>query len=186
VVHENAIFDWAKIISNEITAQLTNFKTEKKFYMSSYLIFSITYCHTFEGLNIARKVKIKMDLVTMWYQALWRQRVNHHFYEVYCDFVSKFKKLLFGEDTSRLSLEATTFLKGKGVLEKMEDYNVIRVFCSIEKPIFLPYYISDKLFIIEIARQYKFGSILSQKKEKSSSYLSHGRWVKLFSEGFPK
>jgi hypothetical protein len=90
-VHENAIFDWAKIISNEITAQLTNFKTEKKFYMSSYLLFSITYCHTFEGLNIARRVRVKVDHVTMWYQALWRQRVDHHFYEVYNDFVSKFK-----------------------------------------------------------------------------------------------
>jgi hypothetical protein len=78
-------------------------------------------------------VKIKVDLVTMCYQDLWRQRVDHHFYEVYYDFVSKFKKLLFGEDTSHLSLEV---LKGKGVLEKMEDYNIIRVFFSIEKTIF--------------------------------------------------
>jgi hypothetical protein len=81
--------------------------------MSSYFIFVITYCHTFEGLNITRRVKIKVDPVTMWYQALWRQRVDHHFYEVYYDFVSKFKKLLFGEETSRLSLEASSFLKGK-------------------------------------------------------------------------
>jgi hypothetical protein len=116
--------------------------------MSSYLIFSITYCHTFEGLNIARRVKIELDHVTIWYQALWRQRVNHHFYEVYYDFVSKFKKLLFGEDTSQLSMEAPTFLKGKGIIEKMEDYNITKVFYSIEKPIFLPYYISNKLFII--------------------------------------
>jgi hypothetical protein len=65
--------------------------------------------------------------------------------------------LLFGEDTLWLSLEATTFLKGRGVLEKMEDYNVIRVFFYyIERPTFLPYYIFDKLFVIEIARQYKF------------------------------
>jgi hypothetical protein len=47
---------------------------------------------------------------------------------VYSNFVSKFKKLLFGEDTSQLSLETMDFLKGKGVLEKMEDYNVIKVF----------------------------------------------------------
>jgi hypothetical protein len=54
----------------------------------------------------------------MWYQALWKQRVGHHFYEVYSNFVSKFMKLLFGEDTSWLSLEAAYFLKGRGVLEK--------------------------------------------------------------------
>jgi hypothetical protein len=81
--------------------------------MSSYLIFSITYYHTFEGLNIARRVKIKVDPMTMCYQDLWRQRVNHHFFEVYYDFVSNLKKFLFGEDTYHISLEATTFLKGK-------------------------------------------------------------------------
>jgi hypothetical protein len=113
--------------------------------MSSYLIFSITYCHTFEGLNIAGRIKIKVDPVTMWYQDLWKQRVSHNFYEVYSYFVSKFKKLLFGEDTSWLSLEDAYFLKGRGVLEKMENCNIIRVFCFVEKPIFLPYYISDKI-----------------------------------------
>jgi len=135
VVHEYAIFEWDKIILNETISQLNNFDTEN-FFCTSYLIFSITYCHTFEGLNIARKVKINMDLVTMWYQALWRQRVNHHFYEVYCSFVSKFKNFLFWEDTAWLSLEATTFLKGKGVLEKMKDYNVIEFF-SLSKNIYL-------------------------------------------------
>jgi hypothetical protein len=79
VVHENAIFDLVKIISNEITAQLTNFKADKRFYMSSYLIFSITHCHTFEGLNNARRIKIKVDPRTVWYQDLWRQRGRHHF-----------------------------------------------------------------------------------------------------------
>jgi hypothetical protein len=150
-VNENAIFDWAKIISNEIIVQLSNFKYDKIFYMASYLIFVIAYCHTFEGLNIAPRIKIKFDLVTMSYQALWKQRVNHHFYEVFSDFVYKFKKLLFGEDTSQLLLEDATFLKGIGVLEKMENYNIIRVFCFVEKPIFLPYFISDKLFVIGIA-----------------------------------
>jgi hypothetical protein len=70
--------------------------------------------------------------------------------------VFDFKKLLFGEDTSRLSLEASTFLNKKGIMEKMDNYNIIRIFCSHEKPIYLPYYVSDKLFIIEVARKYKF------------------------------
>jgi hypothetical protein len=32
-----------------------------------------------------------------------------------------FKKLLFGENTSILSLEASAFLDRKGILEKMDD-----------------------------------------------------------------
>jgi hypothetical protein len=53
-VHEKEIFDWEKIISQEISFQLSNFKKNKKFYMSSYLIFAITYCHVFKGLNLGR------------------------------------------------------------------------------------------------------------------------------------
>jgi hypothetical protein len=105
-----------------------NFKSEKKFYMASYLIFVITYCHIFKGLSIGKRVNSKVDPVTMWYEALRRQRVVKHFYEVYNDFVSTFKKLLFGEDTSRLSLEASVFLNTRGVLEKMDDYNIMRIF----------------------------------------------------------
>jgi hypothetical protein len=167
MVHENVIFDRAKIISNEIIAKLINFKFDKRFYMSSYFIFAITNCHTFEGLNIVRRIEIKVDPVTKWYQALWRQRVSHHFYEVYSYFVSKFKKFLFEEGTLQISLEEASFLKGKGFLKKMEDYNVIGVFFSFEKHIFLSYYVYDKLFIIEISRKYKFWfHTLSGKKKK--------------------
>ena len=75
---------------------------------------------------------------------------------MYLDFVSKFQIFLFGEDTSWKLLEVVVFMKGRGVMEKMEDYDVIMVFCSTEKPIFLPYYVYDKLFFIEIALKYRF------------------------------
>jgi hypothetical protein len=92
----------------------------------------------------------------MCYQSLWRQKFLHCFYEVYNDFFSDFKKSLFREDTSRISLEASTFLDKKGILEKMDNYNIIRILCSHENPIYLPYYVPDKLFIIEVERKYNF------------------------------
>jgi len=105
----------------------------------------------------------------MWFHALWRQKVIHYFYEFYNDFVSVLKKILFGEDTSRNSLEASVFLSTKGVLEKMDDYNIIRILCSHEKPIFVPYYVSNKLFMIEVERQYKFWfHIFYEKREKTT------------------
>jgi hypothetical protein len=48
----------------------------------------------------------------------------------------------------------------------MDDYNIIRIFCSHEKPLFLPYYVPDKLFIIEVARQYKFWFHVFYEKRK--------------------
>jgi hypothetical protein len=53
-IQKKAIFDWSKIISSEISFQLSNFKRDKKFYMSTYLIFSIVYCHVFQGLHLAK------------------------------------------------------------------------------------------------------------------------------------
>jgi len=105
--------------------------------MTSYLVFSITHCHVFKALTIGKRVNSKIDPVTMCYQALWRKKVIHFFNEVYNYFVSEFKKLLFWEDTFRISLEESSFLDKKGTLEIMDNYNIIRIFCSHENPIYL-------------------------------------------------
>jgi len=139
--------------------------------MASYLIFSITYFHIFKGLTIGKMVDCKIDPVTMWYQDLWRQKATYHFYEVYKKFMTIFKKLLFGEYTTRLSLEALIFLNKRGTLEKTKNYNVIRIFGSPGNPFFLPYYISDKIFIIEVARQYKLWLHFFHEKRKRQFIL---------------
>jgi len=61
---------------------------------------------------------------------LWRHKTPLFFYEVYNDFVSVFKKLLLGKNTPRISFEATRFLEKRGTIEKMENHNIIRIFCS--------------------------------------------------------
>jgi hypothetical protein len=80
-------------------------------------------------------VNCNVDLVTMWYQALCGQKTTHYFYEVYNEFMFVFKKLVFGGNTSRLSHEALSFLNKKGIAEDMEKYNIIRIYCSHEKPL---------------------------------------------------
>lgn len=69
-IYDQPIFYWGKIIFIEISSQLSSFKGSKKFYMASYLIFSITYCHVFKGLHIGKRVNCDVDSVTMWYQSL--------------------------------------------------------------------------------------------------------------------
>jgi hypothetical protein len=143
-----------------------NFKSEKKFYMASYLIFYITYCHIFKGLSIGKMENCKVILVTMWYQSLWRQKVIHYVYEVYNDFMFAFKKLVFKENTSRLSLKAFDFLYTKGILGKWMIIILLEFFRSHEKPLFLPYYVPDRLFFIEVARQYKLLFFVFYEKGK--------------------
>jgi hypothetical protein len=108
-IHQKAIFYWENIIFGEIYFQLSNFRKNKKFYMSSYPIFSITYYHIFKGLQLGKWVNYKIDPVKMWSLALWKQKAMYHFYEVHNAFISSFKKLIFGPHTLRLySLEETT------------------------------------------------------------------------------
>jgi hypothetical protein len=43
-VKEKSIFDWGKLISFEISSQLSHYKRDKKLFMASYLVFFIAYC----------------------------------------------------------------------------------------------------------------------------------------------
>ena len=90
------------------------------------------------------------------YQALWKHKASHCFYEVFNGFVSVFKVLLLGEDAPRISDQATKFLDRKGALEPMNNYNVIRIFGSKKKPSLLPCHITDIMFVTEIERQYNY------------------------------
>jgi hypothetical protein len=126
---------------------------------------------------------------TFWYQALWRHNTPLFFYEFYNHFVSVFKRLLSDENTSRISDQATRFLEKRGKIEQMENHNVIRIFCSKENPCFLPYHVSDKLFITEVGRKYNFWlHFFYEKKKKKSiplpwSDLGRYRWPPTYSTG---
>jgi hypothetical protein len=153
-VKEQYIFDWGKLISIELCSQLSRFKESNKFYMSSYLIFAIVHCCPFPKLSLSNKINCGFDPVTFWYEALWRHKASHCFYEVFNGFVSVFKDLLLGKDAPRMSGHATKFLNRKGTLEQEENHSVLMVFGSKENPAFLPCHIMDKMFVAEIARQY--------------------------------
>jgi hypothetical protein len=78
-VKVQSIFDWGKLISIEICSQLSRFKEENKFYMSSYLVLAITHCCLFPKPFLSKKINYEFNLVTLWYQALWRHKASHFF-----------------------------------------------------------------------------------------------------------
>ena len=135
--------------------------------MSRYLVFSIIDSHEFQGAHISKQVDLMIDPVYTWYSYLWKQREMYHLYEVYNSFLYVFKRLMFEENTSILSLEATSFLNQMGEVEYDEYYNIIRIYFSHVAPIYLPFYVSDKMFIIEVCRQYRsWKNFFSQRKKK--------------------
>ena len=134
--------------------------------MSSNLVFTIAHCCQFLRLSMFKKVNCEFDPVTFWYKKLWRHKASQHFYEVFNDFVSIFKGLLFGKDTPWMSDQKSKFLDKKATLEQMDNYNVIRILSSKENPSFFPGHIYDKMFVIEIARQYNYWLHFFHEKRK--------------------
>jgi hypothetical protein len=88
------------------------------------------------------------------------------FYEVFNGFLSVFKFFLLGENAPRLSEQATNFLDKKGTIQHLDNYIVIRIFGSTEKPALLPCHITDIIFIAEVAHQYSYWFHLFQRKKK--------------------
>jgi hypothetical protein len=120
--------------------------------MTSYLIFNITYGHVFEDLPREKHIDFKLEPVYTQYSVLYKHKSQYKFYSIHNNFILEFKKLIFDNNTSRLSLEEATFLFGKVSYEMFEEFTVIRLFGSKEKPFLLPFYVSDKLFVEEMCK----------------------------------
>jgi hypothetical protein len=53
-----------------------------------------------------------------------------------------------------MSGQATKFLNTKGTLEQKYNHSVVMFFGSKENPSFPPCHITNKMFVVEISRQY--------------------------------
>jgi hypothetical protein len=60
-IHENSIIEWDHIISNDISFQLGGLRKNKKFYMTSYLVFIIIYGHIFKDFSREINVDFKKE-----------------------------------------------------------------------------------------------------------------------------
>jgi hypothetical protein len=96
--------------------------------MTSYLIFFIFYGHVFEYLSREKKVNFKIEPIYASYSTLYRNKAQYNFYPIHNNFISEFKKLIFGLSMSILSLEAAIFLSGKGFYETFEEFTIIKLF----------------------------------------------------------
>jgi hypothetical protein len=123
--------------------------------MTSYLCYVISYCNIFEDFPRERNVDFKMEPTSVWYLDLWRHKSQYNFYAIENGFMFSFKKMIHCPAASRLSLEASSFLTEKGIFETLEDFGLLRLFGFQGKPFLLPFYVSDRLFVIEVCGEYK-------------------------------
>jgi hypothetical protein len=89
--------------------------------------------------------------------------------------LSYFKKMIHDPSTSRLSLEATSFLSKKGFFESMEEFSFLRLYGFHGKPfcyhfMFLIYFSS-----LKYVYNTSVGHISSMRKGKRNVAHCHGK-----------
>jgi len=112
----------------------------------------------------------------MWHPTLWKQNTTYYLYEVNNASISSFKKLIHGPNTSRLYLEETSFLDKRGRFEAMQNFNIISLYCSREKPSYLPYYVSDKILLLKYAININFGTIYLMRRGNIEHLFAMENW----------
>lgn len=68
--------------------------------MSSYLIFSLIFCNTFERLFPKEDVNFREDPIQCWHPCIHRHKSPFHFYRVQDAFVGRFQNMTMGEGMS--------------------------------------------------------------------------------------
>jgi hypothetical protein len=106
--------------------------------MTSYLVLSLVYCNTFEGMPPRGNVNFEEYPTQFWYPTLWKHKAPFYFYQIQDSFIKECKSMLTGTDLARVTKVAMDFLKGKGVCVFEEKFTYIRLFGFKGKPYFFP------------------------------------------------
>lgn len=145
-------FNWAQIISNDIPHQLENYQQTNKFFMTSYLVYTIIYICIFEELLVRRDIDTLEEPMQFWYRMLWKHKAPFYIYHIQDSFLGCCREILTRTVLDRFTQEARDFLEGKGILYLKEEHSFIRLFSYEHSPIILPKFVTDRLLILEVCR----------------------------------
>jgi hypothetical protein len=100
---KDAMFDWEKVISNELCFQLSNYFSTQIFFMVTYLVFTIVFCNFFDSLPVKESVNIDNEPVQFWYPMLYKHKALFIFFIFQDKFVREFRHILVGADPKRIT-----------------------------------------------------------------------------------
>jgi hypothetical protein len=181
-IKEQAIFDWVELISIEISSHLSQYKKDKKLFMSSYLVFVIVHrCH-FPRLSICKKVNCEFEPVTFWYQDYGRTKIPYIFMK-FLTTLSPFLKNCSSQRIPQEYLLRPINLWTKRGLRRKWNITTLSGFSVLRK--ILPFF--HAIYLTERFSQNSQGNITCVctffiKNEKISSYLCLGKLGILYSK----
>jgi hypothetical protein len=171
-------FNWHKILSDNLTQEILNYKATKSkgqpttFYMSAYIMDAINYVTHFPLMNWSWNISCP-EPIHKYHSTLWEENAKDPFYEVCHFIIIPMDRIFFGCEPPRISDAITENLKAITDWFIEENFSYIRVYgCSIP-PHTLPKFLPDRLVCKEVSHQLVKGGVgLELKATQKKSWPS--------------
>jgi hypothetical protein len=162
-------FDWAKILSNNLVREITEYQSLKAkgqpapFFMSAYIMDVICFMTPFPLMgwnwtpNNAKPIHV-------YHSKLWEDKVKDFFYEICNWVVVPMHISIYGFPTPRISDKIVTNLGKIAYWYIEEHFSYIRVFGCLVPPHAPPKFLPDRLVCCKVAHQTVHGGISKELK----------------------
>lgn len=134
--------------------------------MMSYLVYEIVNNILFQNLPLRKDINMQKNLVQFWYPMLWKHKAPFHIYQVQDSFLGWCRVLLIGKIPSQITKVAKYFMARKGIYHLESEWLYVRLLCFEGSPILLPKFVTNRMLVIKVCRQYLKWSIFFEKKRK--------------------
>ena len=107
-VAEGFTFNWDKMMSDNLTKEITEYKMEKSkgqpapFYMSAYVMDSIYFMNPFPLMNWSWN-PTSAEPIHFYHSKLWEEKSKDFFYEIFHNVVIPVHQTLYGRPPPRIS-----------------------------------------------------------------------------------
>jgi hypothetical protein len=162
-------FNWAKILSDNLAEEITEYKLAKSkgqpapFYMSTYIMDVICFITPFPLMNWSW-TPTSAKPIHFYHSKLWEDKAKDLFYEIYHNVVVPVHIALYGCPPPLISYRIMGNLGKLADWFIEENFSYIKVFgCSVP-PHALPIFLPDRLVCREVAYQTVIGSINKELK----------------------
>jgi hypothetical protein len=178
-VSEGRSFNWHKILSDNITSEISKYQTARSkgqtvaFYMSAYIIDAICFRTPFPLMNWNWDPSCA-EPVHKYHSALWEDNAKDNFYEICHYVIIPLHRMFFGCEPPRISHTVMENIKTVADWFIEEHFSYVRVFGCAIPPHALPKILPDRLICREIAYQLVNGGIgieLKAQQKKSWPYF---------------
>jgi hypothetical protein len=157
-VAEGYTFNWAKMLSNNLAKEITEYKMVKSkgqptpFYMSAYVMDAICFMTPFPLMNWSWTLT-STEPIHFYHSKLWEEKAKGLFYEICHSVVVPVHIALYGHPPPRISNRIMGNLGKLADWFIEEKFSYIKVFgCSVP-PHALPRFLPDRLVCREVAYQ---------------------------------